>query len=42
MERRPEDLVFMAFDLLYLNGRDLRPLPLLERRQLPSGAAGRE
>jgi ATP-dependent DNA ligase len=32
MERRPEDLVFMAFDLLHLNGRDLRPSPLLERR----------
>jgi DNA ligase D-like protein (predicted ligase) len=32
MEQRPEELVFMAFDLLHLNGRDLRPSPLLERR----------
>ena len=32
MERRPETLVFMAFDLLHLNGRDLRAELLLERR----------
>ena len=32
MERRPETLVFMAFDLLHLNGADLRQEPLLERR----------
>jgi DNA ligase D-like protein (predicted ligase) len=32
MTRRPEALVFMAFDLLHLNGRDLRKEPLLERR----------
>jgi DNA ligase D-like protein (predicted ligase) len=32
MERRPETLVFMAFDLLHLNGRDLRQEPLIERR----------
>ncbi len=32
MERRPETLVFMAFDLLHLNGRDLRAEPLIERR----------
>lgn len=30
---RPEELVFMAFDLLHLNGRDLRKLPLEERRE---------
>ena len=24
--------VFIAFDLLYLNGKDLRPLPLIERK----------
>jgi DNA ligase D-like protein (predicted ligase) len=32
MVSRPEDLVFMAFDLLHLNGRDMRALPLVERR----------
>ncbi len=32
MDRRPEALVFMSFDLLHLNGRDLRQEPLLERR----------
>jgi bifunctional non-homologous end joining protein LigD len=32
LRSRPEKLVFMAFDLLYLNGDDLRPLPLYERR----------
>jgi bifunctional non-homologous end joining protein LigD len=26
--------IFIAFDLLYLNGRDLRPLPLLERKAM--------
>lgn len=30
--RRPEDFVFMAIDLLDLNGRDLRREPLSERR----------
>ena len=24
--------VFIAFDLLFLNGKDLRPLPLIERK----------
>jgi ATP-dependent DNA ligase len=28
----PHRLVFFAFDLLHLNGMDLRPLPLIERR----------
>jgi bifunctional non-homologous end joining protein LigD len=27
------ELVIYAFDLLHLNGQDLRPLPLIERRQ---------
>jgi bifunctional non-homologous end joining protein LigD len=35
--KRPEDVtstppIYMAFDCLYLEGRDLRPLPLRERR----------
>jgi bifunctional non-homologous end joining protein LigD len=35
--KRPEDAastppIYMAFDCLYLEGRDLRPLPLRERR----------
>jgi ATP-dependent DNA ligase len=29
---RPQDLVFFAFDLLHLDGVDLRPAPLEERR----------
>lgn len=30
--RAPEKLAFVAFDLLYLNGKDLRAMPLIERR----------
>ena len=35
--KRPEDVastppIYMAFDCLYLEGRDLRPVPLRERR----------
>ncbi len=33
MRHEPERLVFMAFDLLHLDGRDLRSAPLLERRE---------
>jgi bifunctional non-homologous end joining protein LigD len=29
-----EDIAYFVFDLLYLNGRDLRQLPLRERRTL--------
>jgi len=32
--RAPRRLVFFAFDLLFLNGEDLRRMPLLERRTL--------
>lgn len=32
IRRQPERLCFVAFDLLYLNGRDLRAEPLIERR----------
>jgi bifunctional non-homologous end joining protein LigD len=31
--RRRQDVSFYAFDLLWLNGRDLRQLPLLDRKQ---------
>ncbi|MDG4885345.1 ATP-dependent DNA ligase [Mesorhizobium sp. WSM4884] len=41
--RRQHDLYFVAFDLLHLNGHDLRDMPLLDRRDIlqamiPSGA----
>lgn len=31
---RSHPVVFYAFDLLYLDGRDLRPVPLIERKRL--------
>ncbi|HLI11177.1 MAG TPA: DNA ligase D [Alphaproteobacteria bacterium] len=31
-EKADGDLIFFAFDLLFANGRDLRPLPLSERK----------
>jgi ATP-dependent DNA ligase len=34
IHKAPYRLVFFAFDLLYLNGRDLRGRPLMERREL--------
>ncbi|MBC7467211.1 MAG: DNA ligase D [Bdellovibrio sp.] len=33
---RSQDLVYYVFDLLYLNGKDLKDLPLLERKKLLS------
>jgi bifunctional non-homologous end joining protein LigD len=33
MRTRPADLVFMAFDLLHIDGRDLRQLGTLDRRE---------
>lgn len=33
-ERRTEDLVFFAFDMLFSAGEDLRPQPLLHRKKL--------
>jgi DNA ligase D-like protein (predicted ligase) len=42
MTRRPEALVFMAFDLLHLNGRDLRKEPLIERRLRLQQLVGRD
>jgi bifunctional non-homologous end joining protein LigD len=32
VRKRGEFVTYFAFDLLFLNGRDLRPLPLLERK----------
>jgi bifunctional non-homologous end joining protein LigD len=32
-QNQGRELVVYAFDLLHMNGQDLRPLPLLERRQ---------
>ncbi len=29
------ELVYIAFDLLHLDGRDLRPLPLVEWKAMP-------
>jgi bifunctional non-homologous end joining protein LigD len=44
IEREPHRLVLFAFDLLFLNGRDLRQLPLIERKAklrdlIPAGAS---
>lgn len=33
-ENRSEDLVYYVFDLLFLNGKDLRNIPLIERKDL--------
>jgi DNA ligase D-like protein (predicted ligase) len=38
--RRPEALVFMAFDLVHLNGRDLRAQALVDRRAALQELAG--
>jgi bifunctional non-homologous end joining protein LigD len=35
-------VTYFAFDLLWLNGRDLRPLPLLERKALLDGIIPRD
>ncbi|WP_342634124.1 ATP-dependent DNA ligase [Mesorhizobium tamadayense] len=32
--RRPQDLYFVAFDLLHLNGHELRDMPLKDRREI--------
>ncbi|TPL98794.1 ATP-dependent DNA ligase [Mesorhizobium sp. B2-3-10] len=34
--RRPEDLYLVTFDLLYLNGHDLRDMPVEDRREILS------
>ncbi len=31
---RPDSLAFVAFDLLHLDGKDLRPFHVLDRREL--------
>ena len=37
MTREPDRVVFFAFDLLHLDGKDLRGLPLVERRAAERG-----
>ena len=39
-ERRTNDLIFFAFDLLFANGVDLRKLPLSERKEQLSALLG--
>lgn len=39
-ERRTKDLIFFAFDLLFVNGVDLRKLPLFERKERLSALLG--
>ena len=36
-EKQSKDLVYYAFDLLFLNGHDLREAPLLERKRVLKG-----
>jgi bifunctional non-homologous end joining protein LigD len=36
-EKRTDDLVFFAFDLLFDRGEDLRPLPLIDRKRRLEG-----
>jgi bifunctional non-homologous end joining protein LigD len=39
---RKKQCVFIAFDLLYLNGKDLRTLPLLKRKAMLKKLLGRK
>ena len=32
MRRQPDNIILYAFDLLHLDGKDLRPQTLIERR----------
>jgi ATP-dependent DNA ligase len=46
LRERPKDEVstpplFIAFDCLVMSGKDLRGLPLRERRDIPTSAGGR-
>lgn len=41
-KRSAAGAILYAFDLLYLNGRDLRPLPLVERRALLASVIGKQ
>lgn len=40
--RNPGSIILYAFDLLYLDGQDLRPLPLIERRAELARLIGRK
>ena len=41
-ERRAADLMFIAFDLLFLDGDDIAKLPLIERKERLQSLLGRE
>jgi bifunctional non-homologous end joining protein LigD len=41
-EGRADDLIYFAFDLLFADGEDLRPLPLLQRKERLSAILGRQ
>ena len=41
LKRRCSSLAVVAFDLLHLDGRDLRRLPLVERRRLLASLVAR-
>ena len=40
MRWHPDSIILYAFDLMHLNGKDLRPKPLFERRALLKGLLG--
>jgi bifunctional non-homologous end joining protein LigD len=40
MRWRPDSVILYAFDLMHLNGSDLRPKPVFERRALLKGLLG--
>jgi len=42
MRWQPDAIVLYAFDLLHLDGRDLRRQPLLERRSILKGLVGND
>jgi DNA ligase D-like protein (predicted ligase) len=41
IHREPHRLIYYAFDILHLDGRDLRPLPLTERKEELASLIGR-
>ena len=41
-DKHPEPITYFAFDLLFLNGEDVRPLPLLERKTMLKQLIGKD